>query len=59
MAHQHEEQYTGGGETWGGAAVTTGVLPDQPAAPEVDWASGGITDVSIGHFPCKLFILKC
>ncbi|KXJ20469.1 40S ribosomal protein SA [Exaiptasia diaphana] len=44
MAHQHEEQYTGGGESWGGAAVTAGVLPDQPAAPEVDWASGGITD---------------
>lgn len=46
MAHQHEEQYPSTGE-WGGAAVPSGVLPDQPAAPEVDWASsGGIADVS-------------
>lgn len=45
VAHQHEEQFTAGGTEWGGAGVTTGILPDQPAAPEVDWAtSGGITD---------------
>jgi len=44
LAHQHEEQYPSTTE-WGGGAVTTGVLPDQPAAPEVDWASsGGIAD---------------
>ncbi|KAK3717346.1 hypothetical protein QZH41_011580 [Actinostola sp. cb2023] len=43
MAHQHEEQYP---TEWGGAAAgATSTLTDQPAAPEVDWGTGGgITD---------------
>jgi len=44
LAHQHEDQYPAG-DSWGGAAVPGSVLPDQPAAPEVDWStSGNITD---------------
>lgn len=44
LAHQHEEQYPA---EWGGAAVTTtGGIADQQPAPEVDWASGAIGDVS-------------
>lgn len=45
VAHQHEEQQYTTGTEWGGAGVTAAILPDQPAAPEIDWASGGgITD---------------
>ena len=61
MAHQHEEQYP---TEWGGAAAgATSTLTDQPAAPEVDWGTGGgITDVSsccyiVSFSSCKTYFI--